>query len=84
MRADAKAQRFQGRGDELRRVFFTGFLALLEVAVRLPLVGVGVVFGVPHAGHVGCDHGAFGDEGVVGEGDVFEGVAVGEDWWLRC
>ena len=79
MRANAEAQRLQRGGYELRRVLFAGLLALLEVAVWLPLVRVGIVLGVPHAGHVGCDHGAFGDEGVVWEGDVFEGVAVREN-----
>lgn len=83
MRTKTKAQRLQRSGHELRRVLFAGFLGLLKVAVWLPLVWVRVVFLVPHAGHVGRDHGAFGDEGVVGEGDVFEGVAMGEDCLYR-
>lgn len=84
MRADTKTQRLQRGGHELCGILFARLLSLLEVAVWLPFVGVGVVFRIPHAGHVGCDHGAFGDEGVVGEGDIFEGVAVGEHWlgWL--
>lgn len=75
----AETEMFRAGADELGHILFAR-LAQLEKAGAVPIFGLGVNRGIPHAGFGGDDGGVLWDDGAVGEGYFAEGEAAHRDF----